>query len=265
MPALVLLHGYAGRPEGWRAVQERLPPGRVVVAAPLPGHDPLAPLPQAGLRSSYEAALAAYAETLESLAGVGLHLAGYSLGARIALGLLARYPGRYAGATLIGVNPGLRSEAARLERARSDAAWAQRLRSGGIDRFVAAWEAQPIFATQAALPEALRAAQRALRRSHDPSSLAACLERLGLAATPSLWPALPAITAPIHLIAGAEDPAYAAIAEEMLTLLPDARLTLVPGAGHNPVLEAPQQIAALLTDPDRKPKARSEPKANVGP
>ena len=39
----------------------------------------------------------------------GSYLCGYSLGARVALGLLARHAHRFAGATLIGVHPGLSS------------------------------------------------------------------------------------------------------------------------------------------------------------
>src|SRR5436305_857158 len=55
---------------------------------------------------------------------------GYSLGARIALGLVATR--RAPAAVLIGVNPGLADED-RPARAAADAAWAALLRARGID------------------------------------------------------------------------------------------------------------------------------------
>src|SRR6185369_6950562 len=82
---------------------------------------------------------------------------GYSLGARVALGLVATR--RAARAILVSVNPGL-AEAERPARRASDAAWARMARARGIDDFVDAWEAQPLFETQQRVPPGRRDARR---------------------------------------------------------------------------------------------------------
>ena len=65
-------------------------------------------------------------------------------------------------AVLISVNPGI-DDAERPARRAHDAAWARLLRERGLDAFLDAWEAQPLFATQARVRADLRAARRARR------------------------------------------------------------------------------------------------------
>ena len=72
------------------------------------------------------------------------------------------------------------------------------------------------------------------------------LFRSGLAAMPSYWPALPSLSMPVHLIAGEKDAKFCAIAERMRPMIPECTLTIVPGCGHNLLVECPSMIAALL-------------------
>jgi pimeloyl-ACP methyl ester carboxylesterase len=48
------------------------------------------------------------------------------------------------------------------------------------------------------------------------------------------------------VIAGERDGRYAALGRRMADALPDARLLLVPGAGHGLPREAPQAVAAAI-------------------
>lgn len=162
-------------------------------------------------------------------------IVGYSLGARIALGLVAAGLARRA--VLISVNPGI-SDAERPARRAQDAAWAALARTQGIAAFVDAWEAQPLFATQARAPEAERAARRARRLSLDPEQVARSLEVMGLAEMPELHAA---VDDRVRLIAGADDPKFVAIARAL-----PAPLELVPDAGHDPTLENPAGLAAAI-------------------
>ncbi|HET9622186.1 MAG TPA: alpha/beta fold hydrolase, partial [Kofleriaceae bacterium] len=142
----VFLHGFAGDPANWDDVT--IAGDRLV----LPGHvggGPVAPTWDDNLR-----AIGA------RLAGADVVI-GYSLGARVALGLVAA--GVVPRAVLISVNPGI-ADAERPARRASDAAWAARARTGGLADFLAAWQAQPLFASQARAPADRRAA-RAARRS----------------------------------------------------------------------------------------------------
>jgi 2-succinyl-6-hydroxy-2,4-cyclohexadiene-1-carboxylate synthase len=61
-----------------------------------------------------------------------------------------------------------------------------------------------------------------------------------------LWDRLPALAIPVTLIVGERDEKFRAIAERMRERLPDARVVVVPGTGHAPQLEAPEEVAAAI-------------------
>src|SRR5262249_17290408 len=143
-----------------------------------------------------------FADELDRLAsllrGGGVHLVGYSLGARLALALLARHPRLFRRATLIGAHPGLpaRQRAARAPAHGGGAA----LTDLAPPPFAHAWEAHPLFPPQRRLSAPALARQRRQRLAHSPSGLARALRRLGLAAMPPVD--LAAVAAPVHLVAG---------------------------------------------------------------
>lgn len=240
---LLLLHGFAGAPAAWAAVIEHLPRESLVAVPELPGHARRSD----DVPADFDAVLARLEEALAALHPGPWRLAGYSLGARVALGLLVHSPGRFLIAALVGVNPGLRSENERRERAVWERGWARVLRDEGMDEFLNKWEAQPLFATQRDLPEAQRAALRAVRRSHDPEGLARALEVSGLAAMPNYWPVLGGIKVPVRLVVGEHDAKFRLLAEDAVRRFSNARLHIVPGAGHNVPLEAPEAMASLLS------------------
>jgi 2-succinyl-6-hydroxy-2,4-cyclohexadiene-1-carboxylate synthase len=231
------LHGFAGDPAAWDATLAALPRHDARAIA-LPGHG------GGPVLASWDACLAAIAGAIGEVDLV----VGYSLGARAALGLLAT--GRATRAILVSVNPGLDDEDRPARRA-SDAAWARLLRergSGigrgserGIEAFADAWEAQPLFATQARTPPGLLAARRARRRALDPEQLARSLEVMGLAEMPDYRPALRLAAPRAALIAGADDPKYLALARATA-----APLAVIAGSGHDPTLEQPEALADAI-------------------
>lgn len=245
MKGLVLLHGFLGSGASWRTVlaDPRLADSRLAGAAAwtpdLPGHG-ACPAPE-----SFAGAVERLAGEIAARFSSPVVLAGYSLGGRLALGLLAAFPQLFAAALLIGASPGL-DAAERPARAAADAAAADRLRAEGLPSFLAAWREQPLFASQARLPAALLAEQRILNDVHSPEPLAAALERLSPGLMPDLRPRLAAIAAPVALLVGSEDAKFLALARQMSEKLPNARLEVAPGAGHNVVLEAPGVVAAAL-------------------
>jgi 2-succinyl-6-hydroxy-2,4-cyclohexadiene-1-carboxylate synthase len=256
---LALLHGFTGGPSSWDAVIDHLPVAQRtgIVRPALSGHAGAAPAPP-GSRFEDEV------DRIAALLGgePPAHLAGYSLGARLALGLLVRHPARVSRATLIGVHPGLDSEAARAERRASDERWAAMLETEGVERFALAWSGQPLWRSQARLEPAVREAHRAERMASSAEGLARSLRTVGLGQMPSYWSSLAAIDRPVHLMAGALDDKFRALAERAVAALAQAqvtpqgsrsiasqqvhRVTVVPGAGHNLLLEAPAAVAAAL-------------------
>lgn len=204
------LHGYLGSPSVWGEVDG--------ACLALPGHGggPVA--------ATWDDNLAAIAHTLGPCEAV----VGYSLGARVAIGLVVA--GHVPRAVLISGNPGI-SYADRAARRASDARWAAMLRTEGLPAFLDAWEAQPLFATQGRASELALLARRARRLVLDPEQVARCLESMGLAEMPDYRAA---IDDRFRLIAGTEDPTYVAIARAL-----PAHLELIADAGHDVMLEQP--------------------------
>ncbi|MBA3398301.1 MAG: alpha/beta fold hydrolase [Deltaproteobacteria bacterium] len=221
---IAYLHGFAGSPAAWDDVATQVP-GKALA---LPGHG------GGPVLDSWDANLGAVAEQL----GDADLVVGYSLGARVALGLVAS--DRAARAILISVNPGVDADARDARRV-FDASWAAMLRERGLATFLDAWEAQPLFATQAQVPEDRRAARRARRLELDPEQLARSLETMGLAEMPDYHADIPRLAGRLFAIAGADDPKYAAIASSL-----GVPFAIIDGAGHDPLLEQPAALAAAL-------------------
>jgi 2-succinyl-6-hydroxy-2,4-cyclohexadiene-1-carboxylate synthase len=216
----ILLHGFAGDPASWDDVAiegERIA---------LPGHRGGCPLER-----DWAGNLAAIAARIGRCDVV----IGYSLGARVALGLVIG--GHVPRGVLISVNPGI-AEHERAARRAGDAAWAQLARERGIAAFVDAWQAQPLFATQQRAPAERRAARAARRLALDPDQLARSLETMGLAEMPDYRAH---VDDRFALIAGADDAKYVAIARAL-----PAPLALVADSGHDPLLEQPRALAQAI-------------------
>jgi 2-succinyl-6-hydroxy-2,4-cyclohexadiene-1-carboxylate synthase len=235
---LVLLHGFTGSADSWNDVLARLPTC-AALRPPLLGH---------GAPATEIATFEDEVDRLASLLGPEpVHLCGYSLGARLALGIVTRHPERVRQATLVGVHPGLATDSEREERRRADARWIEMLETCGIAAFVDAWSAQALFATARHLPESIQNRRRKERLSHDPKSLARSLRVTGLAEMPDFRRRCREIRIPVTLLAGELDTKFSALAEELSDLIPDARHSIVPRAGHDLLLERPDLIARQLS------------------
>jgi 2-succinyl-6-hydroxy-2,4-cyclohexadiene-1-carboxylate synthase len=221
---IAYVHGFAGGPHLWRD----LPPGTAIA---LPGHG------GGDVQPTWDANLDAIAAQLAERQPGCDAVVGYSLGARVALGLVST--GRVPYAILISVNPGLGDERDRVARRASDAQWAKLLREGGIRAFADAWQAQPLFATQLRAPAERLAERRAHRLALDPEQLARSLEVMGLAEMPDYRGAVTSDRC--ALVAGANDSKYLAIARDL-----PARLDVIADCGHDPTLEQPAVLGALI-------------------
>ncbi|MEO1174326.1 MAG: alpha/beta fold hydrolase, partial [Myxococcota bacterium] len=176
--AIVLLHGFTGSPVSFRPVQARL--AHPSTAPTLPGHDGTPP------PTDLDDAL----EAIRDQAGPKpFHLAGYSLGGRLALHYGLRYPEDVSALTIFGARPGIRTAGERLERLESDRQLASVLRHQGLEAFLGVWEALPLLQPKTLDRQAV-AESKAIRRRHDASGLAGALETLSVAALPDLWPHL---------------------------------------------------------------------------
>ncbi|MBI5503731.1 MAG: 2-succinyl-6-hydroxy-2,4-cyclohexadiene-1-carboxylate synthase, partial [Deltaproteobacteria bacterium] len=244
-PAVVLLHGFLGCKDDWQAVSDALGPRLRIVAVDLPGHGRtrVARFPD---DYSIDAACRLIEELLDRLDLRGAILAGYSMGGRIALAYALRAGRRLRGLVLESASPGIADAAARSRRVAEDEQRATTLERDGLPAFVQAWESLPLFASQSALEPVARQRQRHLRLLGDARELAASLRAAGTGSQPWLGEHLSALPLPVLLVTGCLDSKFAAIAEQMLAALPDARWTAAEAAGHNVHLERPDFFASAL-------------------
>src|SRR4030095_1297277 len=100
--------------------------------------------------------------------------------------------------------------------------------------------------------------------------LANSLRAMGSGAQPSLHAALGHLRVPVALVVGEEDAKFRDRAGEIARALPDARVLVVPEAGHAAHLEQPDAFAALALrffaeSEARTPRRRAAPQAIRGP
>jgi 2-succinyl-6-hydroxy-2,4-cyclohexadiene-1-carboxylate synthase len=63
---------------------------------------------------------------------------------------------------------------------------------------------------------------------------------------PPTWSTIRSWRGRLHWFSGDADPKFAQIAARVTALRPPTALTLLPGVGHNPLIESPEQLAVLL-------------------
>lgn len=241
----VLLHGFAGGPASWQRVVRGFASGWEAHALELAGHG-ATPI---GAVRGFEDEVDRLAARIDAIAAPRL-LVGYSLGGRLALGLLAHAASSFAGALLIGAHGGLSEGpeglAEREARRASDGAWAARIERDGVVEFERAWSALPLFASQARLPESVLGAQREQRRAHRAPDLAAAMRALSLSGMPDYSVRLAAVEVPVLLMAGALDGKFREQAERLAHGLRRGRCVVVEGAGHNVPLEDPEAVVRAI-------------------
>ncbi|MGH7856796.1 MAG: 2-succinyl-6-hydroxy-2,4-cyclohexadiene-1-carboxylate synthase, partial [Candidatus Binatia bacterium] len=228
---VVLLHGFLGSRESWSELRAALAGERRVVSVDLPGHGGT----RVGAGSfSMEGAAAAAIEALEALGIRGFDLVGYSMGGRLALYLAVTRAERVARLVLESASAGLADASERAVRRAADEERAARIEREGVEAFVMYWERLPLFASLADLPPERRERLRRLRLSCDPAGLAASLRGMGTGVQPWLGEQLGKLRMPVLVVAGSRDARFAAIARELATSIPQARLAIVGNAGHVP-------------------------------
>ena len=236
---LLALHGFTGCAATWRNCLSDTGMTTEVVAVDLAGHGRSeSPLELAYYRMPM--VVATLVALLDQMALPRVALLGYSMGGRVALQFAVAHPERVVALLLESASPGIADPGERAARQASDDALADRILRNGVPAFVAEWEALPLFSSQARLPAAMREAQRAQRLANNPLGLANSLRGMGAGAQAPVWEALPLLTMPVVLLAGAEDEKYVGLARAMAERLPGAQVIVAPDAGHTIHLEQAQ-------------------------
>lgn len=244
---LALLHGFTGSSASWDEIIPCLAQRFRLIGIDLPGHG-RTPAPSDLARGALPQVAADIAALLRDLGAAPAHLLGYSMGARLALGIAVLHPDVVQSLILESGSPGLASEAERAARRAHDEALAARIEQYGIEAFVDEWERLPLWASQRQLPDHVRQRLRAQRLRTTPAGLAASLRGMGTGAQPSFWDDLPRLRVPALAITGALDEKFTAIARDMCARCPAMTHQIIAGAGHAPHLERPAEFVRCVLE-----------------
>ena len=233
-PALLLVHSLGTSLHVWDAQIEQLARGFRVVRFDVRGHglSELSPAPYT-LDDLADDALA----VLDACGIAVAHVGGVSIGGMVAQAVAARAPARVA--SLVLCDTALALPPPEMWRAR-----AATVRTEGVaaiaDATLARW-VSPAFATT----PAGRGLRAMLLRTH-PEGYAAAAEVLAAA---DLSRTTPGLRVPTTVIVGELDPSTpVASAEALRDAIPGARLVVIPGGAHLPLVELPDAVTAAIVD-----------------
>jgi pimeloyl-ACP methyl ester carboxylesterase len=231
-PAL-LLHGIGGRASLWAPTVAALAP-RPVFAMDMPGYDGTRP------------ALTGFPELADAAAALldgPADVVGHSLGGMIALELALRHPDRVRRLVIIASSPAFGSRDPAFRAAFLAAR--QKPLDEGLGMAGVAAALVPAMLGPAADPAAAPAAIAAMGSVDEAAYRTTLATLTGFDRRADL----PRLAQPALLIAGeADQTAPPRGMARMAEAMPDARLLIIPGAGHLLPLEAPDAFHAALLD-----------------
>jgi pimeloyl-ACP methyl ester carboxylesterase len=240
---LVLLHGMGESHIGWRPVMDRLAAEFDVIAIDLPGFGQ-SPVLQDAMAPTVANLAAAITDTLDQLGVDGYHIAGYSLGARVAIQLAGTDRVR----SVVAIAPdGLGTP---LERLQGYAALnTGRTMAIGLAPAAGILSRTPLGRT------VFFAGNRSLPWQLDPADARQLLTDFADAPAydAANWHALfdmpthlHTITAPTLFLQGTNDPLLPQQVVRYLALIPGSKLRWLPGSNHVPISDDPALVARLM-------------------
>ena len=242
-PALLLIHGTVGSTAWWDPVVPALAGACRVIRVDLLGHG----------RSSSPAGgydIPAHARrvgaALDRLGAGRVTVIGHSMGCMVATALAEQRPDKVAALALIDMGPSLDAAIpegllVRLLLARCPGRLLWRLRTETIIRkALSSAFTRPVDIPGAIIEAALGMTHRALAGTARGS--------LDYMRQQNLPDRLAALGVPVLVIFGTEDARYPSSSAAAYRAVPGARVELLPGVGHTPMMENPQATGTLLLE-----------------
>ena len=174
-------------------------------------------------------------------------LLGYSQGGRMALLATLQDPMLVDRLILVSASPGIRGEERRAERRARDEVLARRIEAVGIDVFLDEWLTGPATGT-GHLDEAIRRRDRLVRMDNTSTGLAAALRGIGQGSQPYVGDRVGTLTVPLLTVSGHNDTQYDRLAAAMASDAPDGIHRSIRNAGHNVLLDAPDELASVVLE-----------------
>jgi len=237
---VVFLHGFTGSSRDFLEMPDTIISNYRCLIPDLPGHGETKILED---QSSFTAAkqVALLESWLNSLGLSKFHLFGYSMGGRLALQFAVKNPAQLISLILVSTTAGIKEDTARLARAKADLRLGQKILDSNPIDFLTNWLTQPLFQGIADQGQEFVAKEVVRRLPLKPSGLACSLQYFSSGVMPSVWHQLTNIKASTLAIAGSKDQKYLSIASELVALIPNATLKILP-TSHAPLIESPDLL-----------------------
>lgn len=239
----VLLHGFMGSHHDFDNIVQDLP--GEVMCFDLLGFGAHAQCVEDGKRFTMASQIDDILTILNQVGWQTIHLLGYSMGGRLALGFAMAAPTYVTQLFLESSSAGLRLESERMQRRIADMKKSERI-NNNFQEFVSTWEKLPLFATQNTLTIQQQEKVREQRLSQIPANMAHALIYMGTGVQENFWPRLTQVKLPTVLIVGELDSKFKKIADKMAAYLPDAQINMIESAGHNTHLEQPKAFIEVI-------------------
>ena len=174
-------------------------------------------------------------------------LIGYSMGARLALGISLLANNQSIGLVLISGNPGLEFDAERKERWQADQDWANRMEIESKASFLHDWYEQTVFSHT---PFAIRSDEIMRKSNYGSAAWPKVMRVNSVAKQPNYWPEIENLSMPVLAVAGEADEKYAKIAVRCVerSRSPLSRVEIFNECGHIVHHEQPEKLANSIRD-----------------
>ena len=237
-PVILFLHGFLGSLQDWLEISQKLASSYRCLLIDLPGHGSTT----VTRRTDYS-----LSNTAESLMiylinrGIkSCHLIGYSMGARLALFLAAKYPDFFYKVVMESVNPGLSNGVEKDLRVEQDEILAREIESSPVDVFLRNWYSIPLFHSLREHPNFEELVDR--RENFSNTNWPNALRGMGLGRQPSLWNKLASLQNEILILAGEKDKKFSKIAFRIQKYNKGFKIVSIKNCGHNVHFECQKEF-----------------------
>jgi pimeloyl-ACP methyl ester carboxylesterase len=242
-PALLLIHGLGASTAWWDPVVPRLASACRVIRVDLLGHGTSASPPD-GYNIPAQACRVGAA--LDRLGAGRVVVIGHSTGGTVATALAEQRPGKVRAVSLIGIGPSPDADLGKgplsrllLARFPGRLLWALRTEATIRKAMSSA------FTLPVDIPDATIEATRGMTHRALAGTARGSLDYLRQRSLPDR---LAALGLPLLVIFGTDDKRWRSSSAAAYRAVPDARIELLPGVGHTPMMEDPQTTGTLLLD-----------------
>jgi 2-succinyl-6-hydroxy-2,4-cyclohexadiene-1-carboxylate synthase len=241
---IVLLHGFSGSGESFEHLFEKLSKITTIYAVDLIGHGKT--------ESPDEKKLYRIENQLEQIDSLIIQLGlktpilwGYSMGGRLALNYVIKFPFNISGLILESTNNGIENEADRDERARKDAVLSSEILND-YTSFLEKWNRLPLFKSPNGTTKIHFDKFAQVQKSQNPLGLAQSISEFSPANIPYISDELKHISQPVLILTGENDIGYTKLWIDLTKLIKNANHIIIQKAGHRVHLDNPDDYIIAL-------------------